>query len=157
MSSNYSKRKCRFINDEDWGMRPWAGKHFDPELGDIGPKTHARVFELLLRLKANCLWPAMHECTQAFNLYPQNKLLADDYAIVMGSSHAEPMLGNDITEWDSKARGPGTTGRTARARAAIGTSGRWRTAISRTFKKSPCAAYTTAPCPAAAPWRRRSS
>jgi hypothetical protein len=95
-----------FINDEDWGIRPWAGKHFDPELGDIGPKTYARVFELLLRLKANYLWPAMHECTQAFNLYPQNKLLADDYAIVMGSSHAEPMLRNNITEWDSKTRGP---------------------------------------------------
>ncbi len=83
----------------------WAGKQFDPELGDIGPKTYARVFELLLRLKANYLWPAMHECTQAFNLYPENKLLADDYAIVMGSSHAEPMLRNNVTEWDSKARG----------------------------------------------------
>ena len=95
-----------FINDEDWGIRPWAGRHFDPDLGDIGPKTYARVFELLLRLKANYLWPAMHECTQAFNLYPQNKFLADDYAIVMGSSHAEPMLRNNVTEWDSKARGP---------------------------------------------------
>ena len=95
-----------FINDEDWGIRPWAGKHFDPELGDIGPKTYARVFELLLRLRANYLWPAMHECTQAFNLYPQNKFLADDYAIVMGSSHAEPMLRDNVTEWDSKARGP---------------------------------------------------
>jgi hypothetical protein len=95
-----------FINDEDWGIRPWAGKQFDPALGDIGPKTYARVFELLLRLKANYLWPAMHECTQAFNLYPENKLLADDYAIVMGSSHAEPMLRNNVTEWDSKTRGP---------------------------------------------------
>jgi hypothetical protein len=93
-----------FINDEDWDIRPWAGRKFDPELGDIGPKTYARVFELLLRLKANYLWPAMHECTQAFNLYPQNKLLADDYAIVMGS-HAEPMLRNNVTEWDSKMRG----------------------------------------------------
>ena len=83
----------------------WAGKQFDPELGDIGPKTYARVFELLLRLKANYLWPAMHECTQAFNLYPENKLLADDYAIVMGSSHAEPMLRNNVTEWDPKTRG----------------------------------------------------
>jgi Glycosyl hydrolase family 115/Gylcosyl hydrolase family 115 C-terminal domain len=91
-----------FLNDEDLGLQPWAAKTFDPELGDIGPKTYARVFELLLRLKANTLWPAMHGCTKAFNLYPQNKLIADDYAIVMGSSHAEPMLRNNVTEWTDK-------------------------------------------------------
>ncbi len=88
-----------FLNDEDWGLQPWAAKTFDPALGDIGPKTYARIFELLLRLKANTLWPAMHACTRAFNLYPQNKQLADEYAIVMGSSHAEPMLRDNVTEW----------------------------------------------------------
>ena len=91
-----------FINDEDLGLQPWAAKTFDPELGDIGPKTYARVFELLLRLKANTVWPAMHSCTKAFNLYPDNKRVADDYAIVMGSSHAEPMLRNNVTEWKEK-------------------------------------------------------
>ena len=88
-----------FLNDEDWGLRPWAAKTLDPETGDIGPKTYARIFELLLRLKANTLWPAMHACTKAFNLYPQNKLVADDFGIVMGSSHAEPMLRDNVTEW----------------------------------------------------------
>lgn len=88
-----------FINDEDWGLHPWAKYTFDPELGDIGPKTYEKVFELMLRLKANTIWPAMHEVTKAFNLYPENKTLADDYAIVMGSSHAEPMLRNNVTEW----------------------------------------------------------
>lgn len=91
-----------FLNDEDLGLQPWAAKTFDPQLGDIGPKTYARVFELLLRLKANTLWPAMHGCTKAFNLYPDNKRVADDYAIVMGSSHAEPMLRNNVTEWIDK-------------------------------------------------------
>lgn len=91
-----------FLNDEDWGLQPWAAKTFEPELGDIGPRTYARIFELLLRLKANTVWPAMHECTRAFNLYPQNKIVADDYAIVMGSSHAEPMLRNNVSEWRSK-------------------------------------------------------
>ncbi len=91
-----------FINDEDWGLHPWAAHTFDPELSDIGPKTYEKVFELLLRLKANTLWPAMHEVTQAFNLYPENKTLADDYAIVMGSSHAEPMLRNNVTEWTAE-------------------------------------------------------
>jgi hypothetical protein len=88
-----------FLNDEDWGLQPWAAKTFEPETGDIGPKTYARIFELLLRLKANTLWPAMHACTKAFNLYPQNKLVADDFGIVMGSSHAEPMLRDNVTEW----------------------------------------------------------
>src|SRR5690606_19386839 len=52
-----------FINDEDWGLLRWAKSTFDPELKDIGPKTYAKVFELLLRLKANYLCPAMHEAS----------------------------------------------------------------------------------------------
>lgn len=92
-----------FINDEDWGLQPWAAKTFEPETGDIGPKTYAKMFELMLRLKANHVWPAMHPCTKAFNMYPQNRQVAEDYAIVMGSSHCEPMLRNNVTEWDEKA------------------------------------------------------
>ena len=45
----------------------------------LGPKTYARIFELLLRLKANTLWPAMHEQTEPFNFCPDNKKLADRY------------------------------------------------------------------------------
>ncbi len=88
-----------FINDEDWGLQPWAAKTLEPETGDIGPKTYAKVFELLLRLKANTLWPAMHEVTKPFNFISGNAHMADDYAIVMGSSHAEPMLRNNVGEW----------------------------------------------------------
>jgi len=88
-----------FLNDEDWGQQPWAATNFEPENGGIGPKTYARVFELLLRLKANTLWPAMHACTKPFNADARHAALADDYAIVMGSSHAEPMLRNNVGEW----------------------------------------------------------
>lgn len=88
-----------FLNDEDWGLQPWAAKTFEPETGDIGPKTYAKVFELLLRLKANTVWPAMHPTTRAFNRDPRNKEVADAYGIVMGSSHAEPMLRNNVDEW----------------------------------------------------------
>jgi hypothetical protein len=53
-----------FLNDEDWGLRPWAAKKMDPTVdngkGNFGPNTYARIFELLLRLHANSLWPAMH-------------------------------------------------------------------------------------------------
>lgn len=89
-----------FINDEDWGLQPWAASTYEPETGDIGPKTYARIFELLLRLRANYCWPAMHDCTKAFNYFPANKQVADDYAIVMGASHCEPLLCNNVTEWN---------------------------------------------------------
>lgn len=94
-----------FLNDEDWGLHPWAAKTFDPETGDIGPKTYARVCELLLRLKANYLWPAMHGCTREFNFYPENKRIADRYAIVMGSAHCEQMLCNNVW-FDTRKNGP---------------------------------------------------
>ena len=92
-----------FINDEDWGLQPWAKRTLEPENGGIGPKTYGRVFELLLRLKANTLWPAMHPGTPAFNGDARNAKLANDHAIVMGSSHAEPMLRNNVSEWKAGA------------------------------------------------------
>ncbi len=94
-----------FINDEDWGLQPWAAKTFEPETGDIGPKTYAKVFELLLRLKANLIWPAMHPSTKAFFHYPGNVKTAEDYQIIIGSSHAEPMLRNNVGEWNEKTMG----------------------------------------------------
>lgn len=94
-----------FLNDEDWGLQRWAAHNYEPETGDIGPKTYAKVFELLLRLRANTIWPAMHSSTKAFYFYPENKVVADDYAIVIGTSHAEPMLSNINTEWDHATMG----------------------------------------------------
>lgn len=94
-----------FLNDEDWGLQPWAAKTFEPETGDIGPKTYAKIFELLLRLRANLIWPAMHPSTKAFFHYPGNAQMATDYAIVIGSSHAEPMLRNNVDEWKEQTMG----------------------------------------------------
>lgn len=94
-----------FINDEDWGLQPWAAKTFEPETGDIGPKTYSKVFELILRLKGNLIWPAMHPCTKAFFSYPENKKAAEDYSIVIGTSHAEPMMRNNVGEWNEKTMG----------------------------------------------------
>lgn len=44
-----------FINDEDWGLMPWAAKNIDAKYNNIGPNTYAKVMELLLRLRANVL------------------------------------------------------------------------------------------------------
>lgn len=88
-----------FINDEKWGLQAWAAKHADSAYKNIAANTYAKVFELLLRLKANYLWPAMYYGTKAFYYYPDNPKVADDYAIVIGSSHCEQMLRNNIFEW----------------------------------------------------------
>ncbi|MBO4891225.1 MAG: glycosyl hydrolase 115 family protein [Prevotella sp.] len=96
-----------FINDEDWGLKPWSSKNFEKELGDIGPKTYARVCELLLRLRANMLAPAMHSCTGAFYSHPESKVVADSFGIIITTSHCEPLLLNNAakSEWDSNRDG----------------------------------------------------
>lgn len=94
-----------FINDEGWGITPWASKTFDKELGDIGPKTYGKVCELILRMKGNMLAPAMHPSSGAFHKYPANKLVADSFAIVMTSSHCEPLQFNNVTEWNKETMG----------------------------------------------------
>ncbi|RZT08215.1 Glycosyl hydrolase family 115 [Duganella sp. CF402] len=92
-----------FLNDEDWGLQPWAARR-DPS-GDIGPATYARIFELMMRLKANLIWPAMHDSTKPFYQIPGNAAMAKKYSIVVGTSHAEPMMRNNVREWNHSKRG----------------------------------------------------
>lgn len=97
-----------FINDEDWGFQPWAANTFEPEVGNIGPRTYATVFELLLRLYGNVIWPAMHEFpvkSTPFYEIPENMVVADNYAIIISTSHHEPMLTNSH-EYDEEIHGP---------------------------------------------------
>ena len=96
-----------FINDEDWGLKTWAAQNFEKELGDIGPKTYDRVCELLLRLKANMLAPAMHTCTGAFYSHPESQQVADKWGIMITTSHCEPLLFNNaaLSEWDKQRDG----------------------------------------------------
>jgi hypothetical protein len=94
-----------FINDEDWGINQWARKTFEKEFGSgVGPKTYEKVFELMLRLRLNYIWPAMHEVSKEFGDTPENVELADRYGIVAGSSHCEPMLYNNV-HWNERQRG----------------------------------------------------
>ncbi len=96
-----------FINDEDWGMQPWAAKNYEKELGDIGPKTYERVCELILRLGGNMVAPAMHDVTGAFYTHPESKVVADKLGVIITTSHCEPMLFNNNfkAEWDSQRDG----------------------------------------------------
>lgn len=95
-----------FINDEDWSLRPWSCHHFEkgPE-GRIGRETYKKVFQLLMRLRANAIWPAMHEGTTSFFKVPGAKAVADSCGIAVGSSHCEPLLRCNTGEWDVSKRG----------------------------------------------------
>ena len=76
-----------FINDEEPCFGPWAREKF----GGINSKMYSHMFELILRMRGNYLWPAMWG--KAFNEDdPMNPVLADEYGIVMGTSHHEPMI-----------------------------------------------------------------
>lgn len=88
-----------FINDEDWGLNAWAKRKMDTTIKDIGPNTYSHVFELLLRLRANMIWPAMHDSTKAFWYYKENPKVADKYGIVIGSTHCDMMLRSNTFEW----------------------------------------------------------
>ncbi len=96
-----------FINDEDWGLKTWAAKTFEKNLGDIGPKTYDKVCELILRLKGNMLAPAMHDCTGAFYSHPESQQVADKWGIMITTSHCEPLLFNNAakSEWDKERDG----------------------------------------------------
>ena len=97
-----------FINDEDWSTRIWAHNTLDKDLpdGNMGPHTYKMLFELLLRLKGNTIWPAMHPGTAAFFKVKGNKEIADSCGIYIGTSHCEPLLRNNVAEWDEKTMGP---------------------------------------------------
>ena len=88
-----------FLNDEDFGLRPWAQKNMDTNLNNFGPKTYGAIMELLLRLRANTLWPAMHAGSRAFWFEKSNIPLITKYDIYMGSSHCEQMLRDNEYEW----------------------------------------------------------
>lgn len=96
-----------FINDEDWGLMPWSSLNYEPwyKPGRIGPQTNERIFELLLRLRANTYWPAMHECSVPFFLTPGNREVAEKFGIYIGGSHCEPMACSTAGEWSRRGKG----------------------------------------------------
>lgn len=96
-----------FINDEDWGLMQWSSLNYEPwyKPGRIGPKTNEKIFELMLRLRANYYWPAMHECTVPFFLTKGNREMAEKYGIYIGGSHCEPMASSTAGEWPKRSKG----------------------------------------------------
>ncbi|HKI68498.1 MAG TPA: glycosyl hydrolase 115 family protein, partial [Verrucomicrobiae bacterium] len=96
-----------FLNDEAPDLTDWVREKYGtvpgmPGVANYGRGFYTNLFELMLRIRANYLWPAMWN--NAFNEDdPDNARLANEYGIVMGTSHQEPML-RAQKEWD---RSPG--------------------------------------------------
>ena len=66
-----------FLNDE-YNLNQWSTSMGD---GNMNKETYEKIYELILRLKANTLWPAMHQYSNAFHLDAENAVLADKYGI----------------------------------------------------------------------------
>ncbi|MDR0505435.1 MAG: glycosyl hydrolase 115 family protein [Dysgonamonadaceae bacterium] len=88
-----------FLNDEAPALNGWVHKTF----GDFNHLFYEKVFELILRLKGNFLWPAMW-LNAFYDDDPENGSLADEYGITIGSSHHEPM-GRAYDEWRRYGQG----------------------------------------------------
>ncbi|WP_054114415.1 glycosyl hydrolase 115 family protein [Enterococcus sp. RIT-PI-f] len=83
-----------FINDEE-ALAQWAKIHTND--GTIGLETYRHIFDLMLRLKVNYLWPAMH--VNYFNQNPEHARLADARGIIIGTSHCDMLLRSNQNEW----------------------------------------------------------
>lgn len=89
-----------FINDEAPCLTGWVKHTYGTNYGDH--RFYSRVFELILRLKGNFLWPAMW--SWAFYADdPANSKVADEMGVIIGTSHHEPMARNH-QEWSRKRR-----------------------------------------------------
>ena len=83
-----------FINDEE-ELEVWVQNYLKEET--IGVKAYEKIFELLLRLKANYIWPAMH--VNSFNVKVENGALAEKMGIVVGTSHCDMLMRSNNREW----------------------------------------------------------
>ncbi|MHA6718857.1 glycosyl hydrolase 115 family protein [Sphingomonas sp. RS6] len=118
-----------FINDEDPCLSGWAKKAF----GGVNSAMYAHVFELLLRMKGNYLWPAMWGKAFADD-DPRSMVLADAMGVVMGNSHHEPML-RAQAEWHRNKEGGVTGGAWDYTRNAENLRTFWRGGIERMMSK----------------------
>ncbi|KAG9235610.1 hypothetical protein BJ875DRAFT_528789 [Amylocarpus encephaloides] len=99
-----------FLNDEQPALTNWVDMNYPRGKYGAGFNHHfyPKVFELLLRLKANYLWPTMWGSMFGVD-DPANQAIADAYGIVMGSSHTEPMA-RATNEWKSFGKPLGGNG-----------------------------------------------
>lgn len=91
-----------FLNDEE-ELEEWAAIH--TEDGTIGPELYRKIYELILRLKGNYIWPAMH--VNYFQENPENARLANEMGIIVGTSHCDMLMRSNQNEWNPWLREKG--------------------------------------------------
>lgn len=105
------KYRGLFINDEDPVLTTWWAKRHNASHYPLDAEFYRHVFDMMLRLKANYLWPAMWASftpppgNSFFMDDAHNQQLADDYGIVVSTSHHEPMQ-RATNEWNASETGP---------------------------------------------------
>ena len=105
------KYRGLFINDEEPALNGWWTKYKKQSRHALDSEFYAHVFDLLLRLKANYIWPAMWASSTPapgnifFTDDPKNMQTANDHGVVVGTSHHEPMQ-RATNEWNVSATGP---------------------------------------------------
>jgi len=110
-----------FINDEDPALGNWSKATF----GGTNHQFYERVYQLILRHKANYLWPAMWIPRAFYDDDPRNAELADEYGVVIATTHHEPMM-RAHDEWSRHGKGPWDYARNADALQEF-----WRGGIER--------------------------
>ncbi|RYP43586.1 hypothetical protein DL770_011581 [Monosporascus sp. CRB-9-2] len=105
------KYRGLFINDEAPGLTGWWSKVHGVDHYPLDSEFYSHVFDMLVRLKANFMWPAMWKSfvPRPGNIFftddPENIHLANDYGIVISTSHHEPMQ-RATNEWNEAVSGP---------------------------------------------------
>ena len=95
-----------FINDEDWTLRPWSYGTYEPaEFGQIGPRTYKKVSNCCFVFVPTPIWPGMTHRDKGVFRTEGAKAVADSCGIAIGTSHCEPLLRNNVDEWNEKQRG----------------------------------------------------
>jgi hypothetical protein len=90
-----------FLNDEAPALTGMVKEKF----GGFNHRFYEKVFELILRMRGNYLWPAMWDPQAFYDNDPENGRLAQDMGIVMGTSHHEPLM-RAHAEWAKYGKGP---------------------------------------------------
>jgi hypothetical protein len=89
-----------FINDEDPALGGWVKQTF----GEFNHRFYEHVFDLILRMRGNFLWPAMWG-KSFYEEDPENAQLANEMGVIIGTSHHEPMMRAQV-DWDRHGKGP---------------------------------------------------
>ncbi|MGI6232751.1 MAG: glycosyl hydrolase 115 family protein [Prevotella sp.] len=95
-----------YLDNPEWTNSVWDRNTLDRKMkaGTLGPHYYHRLFELMIRLKANTLWTTMHKDRNLFAANAENSAVADSFDIVIGSAHDEPLHHHKVSSHNKKKK-----------------------------------------------------